>query len=181
LGTTLPFVHLKAIASCHKHPPVALTAGDHSDDVELACSNKDATSEWKRRCFSSRVAEIFLPHDTFIANTVSETWRMPGAHCKEALMSASMHIAQLKGEYHISTWLIAVAMNAPRIQLRWQIRHRAISLDQVFDDGNSLSVYEAAAERRDPEEAYRREQMRATISQLAGERNAMMSFPPLPF
>jgi hypothetical protein len=49
------------------------------------------------------------------------------------------------------------------------IGHRAISLDQVFDDGNSLSVYEPAGGRPDPEEAYRREQMRAIIGQLAAE------------
>ena len=37
---------------------------------------------------------------------------------QDALMSASKHFGQFKRECHISTWLVAIAINAARMQLR---------------------------------------------------------------
>ena len=93
---------------------------------------------------------------------------------QEALMSASRNISQFKGECHISTWLVAIAINAARMQLRRQLRHRTISLEQPSDDGNSIYVYEPADDRPDPEETYTGVEMRGIIGQLMTELS-----PPL--
>lgn len=93
---------------------------------------------------------------------------------QDALLSASKNIAQFKGECHISTWLVAIAINAARMQLRRQLRHRVVSLERTPDDGTAALVYEPADGRPDPEEIYRRVEMRGIISQLTTQLS-----PPL--
>jgi RNA polymerase sigma-70 factor (ECF subfamily) len=93
---------------------------------------------------------------------------------QDALLSASRNIAQFKGECHISTWLVAIAINAARMQLRRRLRQPAVSLDQTSEDGNSFFVYEPADDRPDPEENYRRTEMRGIVGQLTAELS-----PPL--
>jgi RNA polymerase sigma-70 factor (ECF subfamily) len=88
---------------------------------------------------------------------------------QEALLSASRNIAQFKGECHISTWLVAIAINAARMQLRRRMRQPSISLDNTSDDGKSFYVYEPADDRPDPEEIYRRTEMRRIVGQLTTE------------
>ena len=93
---------------------------------------------------------------------------------QEALMSASRNITQFKGECHISTWLVAIAINAARMQLRRQLRHRTVSLEQPSEDGNSVFFYEPADDRPDPEQTYKGVEMRGIIGQLMTELS-----PPL--
>src|SRR4051794_32375999 len=47
---------------------------------------------------------------------------------QDALLLAYRNIAQFKGESHISTWLVAIAINSARMQLRRRLRHRIVSL-----------------------------------------------------
>lgn len=88
---------------------------------------------------------------------------------QDALLSASRNISQFKGECHISTWLVAIAINAARMQLRRRMRQPSISLDNTSDDGKSFFVYEPADERPDPEEIYRRVEMRGIVGRLTTE------------
>lgn len=93
---------------------------------------------------------------------------------QDALLSASRNIGQFKGQCHISTWLVAIAINAARMHLRRQLRHRTVSLTPPSEDAGPQFVYEPADIRPDPEELYRRTEMRGIVSQFATELS-----PPL--
>ena len=93
---------------------------------------------------------------------------------QDALLSASRNLGQFKGECHISIWLIAIAINSARMQLRRRFRQRAISLDQTTEDGEVFYVAEPADVRPNPEEMYRKSEMRSIITQLATQLS-----PPL--
>lgn len=88
---------------------------------------------------------------------------------QDALMSASKHIGQFKRECNISTWLVAIAINASRMQLRRQLRHRALSLEQPSDDGASIFFCDPADGRPGPEEIYKGAELRRIIGQLMDE------------
>jgi RNA polymerase sigma-70 factor (ECF subfamily) len=87
---------------------------------------------------------------------------------QDALLSASRHIGQFKGECHISSWLVAIAVNAARLQLRRQ-RQPVTSLEQTYDDGGFLCVCEPADSRPDPEERYGQAEMREIVSRLSAK------------
>jgi RNA polymerase sigma-70 factor (ECF subfamily) len=86
---------------------------------------------------------------------------------QDALLSASRHIAQFKGESHISSWLVAIAVNAARLQLRRRQRQPVTSLEETYDDGGFLCVCEPADSRSDPEETYGQAEMREIVSRLS--------------
>jgi RNA polymerase sigma-70 factor, ECF subfamily len=86
---------------------------------------------------------------------------------QEALLSASRNLGQFKGQCHISSWLVAIAINSARMLLRRRCRHRTVSLDQTSENGDSSLVYEPADERPDPEQIYRKVELHEIISQLA--------------
>jgi RNA polymerase sigma-70 factor, ECF subfamily len=85
---------------------------------------------------------------------------------QDALLSASRKFEQFKGECHISTWLVAIAINAARMQMRRQFRHRAASLDETSHDGETRLVREPTDYRPNPEQIYRKVELRGIISQL---------------
>jgi RNA polymerase sigma-70 factor (ECF subfamily) len=93
---------------------------------------------------------------------------------QDALLSASRNLGQFKGECHISIWLIAIAINSARMQLRRRFRQRAISLDQTTEDGEVFYVAEPADCRPNPEEIYKKSEMRSIVTELAAQLS-----PPL--
>ena len=93
---------------------------------------------------------------------------------QDALLSASRNLGQFKGECHISIWLIAIAINSARMQLRRRFRQKAVSLDQTTEDGEVYYVAEPADVRPNPEEMYRKSEMRSIITELATQLS-----PPL--
>ena len=88
---------------------------------------------------------------------------------QDALLSAYRKIAQFKGESHISTWLVSIAINSARMQLRRRLRHRVISLTQPSDNGGTPLVYDPKDSRPSPEEMYSQAERRAIISQYAAK------------
>jgi len=93
---------------------------------------------------------------------------------QDALLSTSRNLGQFKGECHISIWLIAIAINSARMQLRRRFRQRAVSLDQTTEDGEVYYVAEPADVRPNPEEMYKKAELRSIISELAAQLS-----PPL--
>jgi RNA polymerase sigma-70 factor (ECF subfamily) len=86
---------------------------------------------------------------------------------QDALLSASRNLGQFKGECHISTWLIAIAINSARMQLRRRLHMRHVSLDQSSDDETQFFIPEIADARPDPEQVYRRAELRGIISEAS--------------
>jgi RNA polymerase sigma-70 factor (ECF subfamily) len=96
---------------------------------------------------------------------------------QDALLSAYRKIAQFKGESHISTWLVAIAINSARMQLRRRLRHRVVSLTQTSDDGRPFLVCDPKDSRPGPEEMYNITEMRAIVGQYAGTLSPTLRKP----
>jgi len=88
---------------------------------------------------------------------------------QDALLSASRNLGQFKGECHISTWLIAIAINSARMQLRRRFHHRTVSIDQAPEDGSFLIAQELADYRPNPEQIYRKAELRGIISEVSAQ------------
>jgi RNA polymerase sigma-70 factor (ECF subfamily) len=88
---------------------------------------------------------------------------------QDALLSASRNLGQFKGECHISTWLVAIAINAARMHLRRGRRHRGVSLDERTYDGTSSVVPEPADHRANPEQVYRKTELHGIVSHLTAQ------------
>ena len=86
---------------------------------------------------------------------------------QDALLSASRNLGQFKGECHISTWLVAIAINAARMHLRRGMRHRGLSLDERTYDGTSRVVPEPVDHRANPEQVYRKTELHGIVSHVA--------------
>jgi RNA polymerase sigma-70 factor (ECF subfamily) len=96
---------------------------------------------------------------------------------QEALLLAYRKIGQFKGECHISTWLVAIAINSARMQLRRRLRHRVVSLTQTSDDGRPFLVCDPKDSRPGPEEMYNIAEMRAIVGQYAGRLSPTLRKP----
>src|SRR5271166_6963619 len=53
---------------------------------------------------------------------------------QDAVLSAFKHIARFEGRAQMSTWLMAIVINAVRMQLRRRPRHKILSLDQRLQE-----------------------------------------------
>jgi RNA polymerase sigma-70 factor, ECF subfamily len=96
---------------------------------------------------------------------------------QDALLLAYRNIKQFKGECHISTWLVAIAINSARMQLRRRLRHRVISLTQTSDDGRPFLVCDPKDSRPGPEEMYSEVEMRAIVGQYAATLSPTLRRP----
>jgi RNA polymerase sigma-70 factor, ECF subfamily len=66
---------------------------------------------------------------------------------QDAMLSAFKHIAAFDGRARLSTWVMAIVINAVRMQVRRRPRGHFFSLDQTAEDGQS-AVSEVIADRR---------------------------------
>jgi RNA polymerase sigma-70 factor (ECF subfamily) len=85
---------------------------------------------------------------------------------QDALLSAFQKLDQFKGECHISTWLVAIAINAAGMKMRREFRHRAASLDETSCDGETRLMREPTDYRPNPEQIYKKAELRGIISLL---------------
>jgi RNA polymerase sigma-70 factor, ECF subfamily len=66
---------------------------------------------------------------------------------QDAMLSAFKHIARFEGRAQMSTWVMAIVINAVRAQLRRRLRHTILSLDQPARDGQ-LTISDLVADQR---------------------------------
>jgi RNA polymerase sigma-70 factor (ECF subfamily) len=66
---------------------------------------------------------------------------------QDAMLSAFKHIAAFDGRARLSTWVMAIVINAVRMQLRRRPRGHFVSLDQTPEDGQ-YAVSEVIADPR---------------------------------
>lgn len=70
---------------------------------------------------------------------------------QDAMLSAFRHIAHFEGRAKMTTWLMAILINAVRMQLRRRLRHTFLSLDQSVQDGQQTIADLVADQRPTPE------------------------------
>jgi RNA polymerase sigma-70 factor, ECF subfamily len=66
---------------------------------------------------------------------------------QDAMLSAFKHIARFEGRAQMSTWVMAIVINAVRAQLRRRLRHTILPLDKPTQDGQ-LTIAELVADQR---------------------------------
>ena len=71
---------------------------------------------------------------------------------QDAMLSAFKHVAHFEGRAKMSTWLMAILINAVRMQLRRRLRHTFLSLDQPTHDGQQTIADLVADQRPTPEQ-----------------------------
>jgi RNA polymerase sigma-70 factor (ECF subfamily) len=91
---------------------------------------------------------------------------------QDAMLSAFKHIAYFEGRAQMSTWLMAIVINAVRMQLRRRLRHTLLPLDQPERDGHRTISDLVADQRPTPEQTLEKSELRELVLQLTG------SLPP---
>jgi RNA polymerase sigma-70 factor (ECF subfamily) len=85
---------------------------------------------------------------------------------QDAMLSAFKHIAYFEGRAQMSTWLMAIVINAVRMQLRRRLRHTLLPLDQPERDGQRTISDLVADQRPTPEQILERSELRELVIQL---------------
>lgn len=88
---------------------------------------------------------------------------------QEAIVRAFRKIASFRAESKFSTWLISITINEARTRLRRQILVRMESLDQLPDEGKSLSPALLRDWREIPSETIERDEVRKLIQQAVDQ------------
>jgi RNA polymerase sigma-70 factor (ECF subfamily) len=66
---------------------------------------------------------------------------------QDAMLSAFRHIARFEGRAQMSTWVMAIVVNAVRAHLRRRLRNTVLPLDQPTPDGQ-LTISDLVADQR---------------------------------
>lgn len=85
---------------------------------------------------------------------------------QDAMLSAFKHIAHFEGRAQMSTWLMAILINAVRMQLRRRLRHTLLPLDQPERDGQRTILDLVADQRSTPEQTLATCELRELVIQL---------------
>jgi len=85
---------------------------------------------------------------------------------QDAMLSAFKHIAAFDGRARLSTWVMAIVINAVRMQLRRRPRGHFVSLDQTTEDGQYAVSEVLADPRPTPEQTVVYSQLRDLAARL---------------
>jgi len=85
---------------------------------------------------------------------------------QDAMLSAFRHIAAFDGRARLSTWVMAIVINAVRMQLRRRYRCRFVSLDQMPEDGQWAISEVLADPRPTPEQTVVYRELRDLAARL---------------
>jgi RNA polymerase sigma-70 factor, ECF subfamily len=85
---------------------------------------------------------------------------------QEAMLSAFRHIAAFDGRARLSTWVMAIVINAVRMQLRRRPRCQFVSLDHASEDGPWAFSEVLADPRPTPEQTVAHSELRDLAARL---------------
>ena len=85
---------------------------------------------------------------------------------QDAMLSSFKHIARFKGQAQMSTWVMAIVINAARMKLRRRARHKLLSLDEPTNDGQYAISDLVADQRPTPEKALEECELRRLVIHL---------------
>ncbi len=85
---------------------------------------------------------------------------------QDAMLSAFRHIAAFDGRARLSTWVMAIVINAVRMQLRRRPRCHIVSLDQATQEGQWAISEVLADPRPTPEQTVAHSELRDLAARL---------------
>jgi RNA polymerase sigma-70 factor, ECF subfamily len=86
---------------------------------------------------------------------------------QDAMLSAFKHIASFDGRARLSTWMMAIVINAVRMQLRRRSRCHFVSLDHAPEEGQWAISEVLADPRPTPEQTVAHSELRDLAARLA--------------
>src|SRR5271157_1907112 len=86
---------------------------------------------------------------------------------QDAMLSAFKHIARFEGRAQMSTWLMAIVINAVRMQMRRRPRQQIVSLDQLSKDTQCAISDLIADPRPTPEQTLQQRELRELANKVA--------------
>jgi len=87
---------------------------------------------------------------------------------QDAVLSAFKHIARFEGRAQMSTWLMAIVINAVRMQLRRRPRYKILSLDQPLQE-NQCTISDLIPDPGPtPEQTAEQCELQALVNEVAG-------------
>lgn len=143
-------------------PPVALATGHELSGQ----ANPDGRLEFED------VLSNHLPHFQRVAMRWLRNPEDAEDAVQDAMLSAFKHIAQFKRRAKMSTWLMAILINAVRMQLRRRSRQTLLPLDQPTHDGQHTIADLITDQRPTPEEILEECELRKLVIKLTS------SLPP---
>jgi RNA polymerase sigma-70 factor, ECF subfamily len=87
---------------------------------------------------------------------------------QDAMLSAFKHIARFGGRAKMSTWLMAIVVNAVRMQIRARPRGRMLSLDWAPIEGQPAISELLVDPRPNPEKTLEQSELRELVIRLTG-------------
>jgi RNA polymerase sigma-70 factor (ECF subfamily) len=87
---------------------------------------------------------------------------------QDAMLSAFKHIAAFDGRAQLSTWVMAIVINAVRMKLRSRPRCHIVSLDQMPEYGQWAISELIADPRPTPEQTLEQSELRELVTKLTG-------------
>ncbi len=87
---------------------------------------------------------------------------------QDAVLSAFKHVARFERRAQMSTWLMAIVINAVRMQLRRRPRQQILSLDQPAKDDQFTIADLIADPGPTPEQTLEQCELRALVAKVAG-------------
>lgn len=89
---------------------------------------------------------------------------------QDAFLKAFMHLREFRNEARFSTWLTSIAVNEALARLRRRAGQKQISLDTPIElEGERLMPSEIRDQRDNAEEAYRKLELQAILSNVIGK------------
>jgi RNA polymerase sigma-70 factor (ECF subfamily) len=85
---------------------------------------------------------------------------------QDAMLSAFKHIARFEGRAQMSTWLMAILINAVRMQLRRRPRHTHLPLDQPTREGQRTISDLIADQRPTPDQTLEKCELLELVTKL---------------
>lgn len=87
---------------------------------------------------------------------------------QDALLSASRHLGQYRGQAQMTTWLTTIVINSTRMKARSRLQQTHVPIDAYDPERQYYPLAEKLSDRRpDPEISYRERELRDKVERLS--------------
>jgi RNA polymerase sigma-70 factor, ECF subfamily len=132
-----------------------MDAGEHAE-----IQSKPVASEAFGQILSSGLPSLYRGAYRLLGNAADAEDAV-----QDALLAAYTHLDQFRGQSKMSTWLASIVHNSARMQLRRQLRHIHVPIDEPIGEIEDRSVSPRLADRRpSPEDECQRIELSSRLT-----------------
>ncbi|HTU51990.1 MAG TPA: sigma-70 family RNA polymerase sigma factor [Acidobacteriaceae bacterium] len=94
---------------------------------------------------------------------------------QDALLSASKHLGQFRGQAQMTTWLTTIVINSTRTKARSRLQEAHISIDAYNDDHEHYPLADKLSDGRpDPEALFRERELKDKVERLSQQLSPVL-------